>query len=447
MSRRFLWSVAVCLLPALVHAEDFAAGRLDNWHQWRRPDATGTAPKGDPPITWDEKTNIKWKTPIPGKGSSTPIVWGDQVFVVTAVDTGRAADAKDIPAPDPKFAKDKKTTAPTTYHQWIVMCLDRTTGKVRWQQVATERVPHEGHHESHSYAAYSPATDGKFLYVALGSFGVYCYDLSGKLIWKQNLGRMETRYGWGEGGSPALAGNTLVVNFDHEGKSFIVALDAATGDTKWKVPREEPSSWSTPVIVPQQDRTQVIVSATNKVRSYDLATGRVLWECGGQTINVIPSPVISDGLAICMSGYRGSAAFAIPLNSGGDVTGKTTWQHGNGTPYVPSPMLMGGRLYFTSLNVAQLSCLDAKTGKVIFDRERLPGLTSLYASPVGAAGRIYIVGRDGTTLVVKPGQKEGDKFEVLATNRLDDEIDGSPAVVGKQLFLRGAKNVYCIEGK
>lgn len=443
MIRRICFTFAVCLVAGFVRAQDFAAARLDNWHQWRGPDATGSAPKADPPVTWDEKTNIKWKTPIPGKGSSTPIIWGDNVFVVTAIDTGRAADPKDIPAPDPKFAKDKKTTAPTTYHQWIVLCLDRTTGKVRWQQIATEQVPHEGHHETHSYAAYSPITDGKFLYVALGSYGVHCYDMSGKRMWKRELGRMETRYGWGEGGSPALANNTLVVNFDHEGKSFIVALDAATGETKWKVPREEPTSWSTPVIVPQQDRTQVIVSATNKVRSYDLATGRVLWECGGQTINVIPSPIISDGLAICMSGYRGSAAFAIPLDSGGDVTGKAAWQHSSGTPYVPSPLLANGRLYFTQLNANQLSCLEAKTGKVIFERERLPGLMSLYASPIAAAGRLYIIGRDGTTLVLK----QGDKVEVLATNRLDDEIDASPAAVGKQLFLRGAKNLYCIEGK
>jgi outer membrane protein assembly factor BamB len=434
-------AVCVVLWPTLGHAQDFPSARLDNWHQWRGPDANGFAPKGDPPIQWDEKTNIKWKTPLPGRGSSTPIVWGDQVFVLTAVDTGRQAEAKDIPPPDPKFAKDKKTRPPTTYHQFVVLCIDRQTGKVRWQQVAAEAVPHEGHHETHSYAAFSPTTDGKYLYVSFGSQGVFCYDLAGKLQWQQKLGRMETRYGWGEASSPVIHGDTLLVNWDHEGQSFIAALDARTGKPKWQFPRDEPTSWSTPLVVEQQGRTQVIVSATNRVRSYDLATGKVLWECGGQTVNVIPSPVRSDGLVICMSGYRGAAAHAIPLDSTGDVTGKSTWQHPRGTPYVPSPLLAGGRLYFTQGNTGQFTCLEARTGKVIIDRERLPGLTSLYGSPVGAAGRIYIVGRDGAAVVLK----QGDKVDVLATNRLDDAIDASPAVVGKQLFLRGAKYLYCIE--
>jgi outer membrane protein assembly factor BamB len=444
VNKAALLALGAWLVSAPVRADDLTRDQLDNWHQWRGPRATGMAPHGDPPVRWDDKTNIKWKAAIPGRGSATPIVWGDRVVVLTALDTGRAAAPGDIPKPDPRFADKVKTKAPTTYHQFLVFCLDRTTGKVRWQRTAVEKVPHEGLQPTHTYAAASPTTDGRFLYASFGSHGVYCYDLDGKLQWKRDLGVMHTRYGWGEGISPVLHGDTLVVNWDHEGASFIVALDARTGQTRWKADRDEPTSWATPLVVEHGGRTQVIVNATNRVRSYDLATGKVLWQCGGQTINAIPSPVADDRFVYCMSGYRGSAAFAIPLDATGDLTktDKVAWHHDKGTPYVPSPLLAGDRLYFTQANNALLTCLDTKTGKPVIDRERLTGLDSLYASPVGAAGRIYLVGRDGTTLVLK----QGDKLEVLATNRLDDPIDASPAVAGKQLFLRGEKYLYCIEG-
>jgi outer membrane protein assembly factor BamB len=430
-------------LSAFFQAADADLNPADNWHQWRGPEASGFAPKADPPLKWDDKTNVRWKTPIPGRGSSTPIVWGDQIFILTVIDTGKQADAKDIPKPDPKFEKDKKTQAPTTYHQFVVCCIDRKTGNVIWQQTATEAVPHEGHHETHSYAAFSPITDGKYLYVSFGSQGVYCYDRGGMLQWqRQDLGRMETRYGWGEGASPVLYRDTLFVNWDHEGQSFLTALDGRTGKTKWKVDRDEVTSWSTPLVIERDGKGQVIVNAAKRVRSYDPATGKIIWECGGQTINVIPSPVRVDDLVVCVSGYRGAFAAGIPLASNGDVTGKTAWQFDRGTPYVPSPVLAGGRLYFTQMNTGMLTCLDAKTGKVIFEKERLPGLTSLYASPVAAKDRIYFTGRDGTVVVIK----RSDKLAVLATNRLGEGIDASPALVGKELFLRGEKHLYCIAG-
>jgi outer membrane protein assembly factor BamB len=429
-----LWT---CLFALTARAAD----PLDNWHQWRGPLATGEAPRGDPPVRWDDKTNIKWKLALPGRGSATPAVWGDLVFVLTAVDTGREAAPDALPKVDNNL--EKKTKAPTTYYQFLVLAIDRQTGKMRWQQTATEQVPHEGHHPTHSYAASSPTTDGRFLYASFGSRGVYCYDLTGKLIWQRDLGRMNTRLGWGEGVSPVIHGDTLVVNWDQEVSSFIIALDARTGQTRWKVDRDEPTSWATPLIADYQGRTQVVVSATNRVRSYDLATGKVLWECGGQTVNAIPSPVIRDDVVYCMSGYRGAAAFAIRLGARGDVTNtkQVVWHYDRGTPYVPSPLLVGDRLYFTQANNSLLTCLDARTGKPLIDRARLPALAALYASPVAAASRIYFVGRDGTTLVLK----QSDKVDVLAINRLDDPMDASPAVVGKQLFLRGEKFLYCIE--
>jgi outer membrane protein assembly factor BamB len=438
-----LLTLCLWLAPLGVRAEDVPEKWLDNWHQWRGPLANGTAPKGDPPVKWDEKTNVKWKTPIPGKGSATPIVWGDRVFVLTALDTGRQADPADLPKPDDRF--EKRTTAPTTYYQFIVYCLDRQTGKVLWQKTAAEQVPHEGHQPTHSFAAGSPTTDGRYLYVSFGSRGLYCYDLEGKLQWTRDFGKMATRLGWGEAVTPTLHGDTLVVSWDQEAGSFITALDARTGATRWKTSRDEPTTWTTPLVVEYQGRTQVVVNGTNRARSYDLATGQELWQCGSQTpaVNPIPSAVRYGDRVICMSGYKTMTARAIALDATGDVTksDKVAWHHDRGTPYVPSPLLAGNRLYFTQLNDPFLTCLDAETGKPVFDRVRLAGLGSVYASPVCAAGRIYLPDRDGTTLVFK----KSDKLEILATNRLGETIDASPAVVGKQLFLRGEKHLFCIE--
>jgi outer membrane protein assembly factor BamB len=434
--------LSLCLAPgAVLRAAEPSADPMDNWHQWRGPLANGVAVRGDPPVHWDAQTNIKWKAELPGRGVSTPIVWGDQVFVLTAVDTKKPAGPKDLPRPDPRF--EKKTQPTTTYHQFVVLCIDRATGKVRWQRIATEQVPHEGHHPTHSYAAGSPTTDGRSLYVSFGSWGIYCFDLTGQLRWKRDLGRLNTRLGWGEAITPVVHGDTLIVNWDQEADSFITALDARTGETRWKVPRDEASTWNTPLVVPHNGRTQVIVNGTKRVRSYDLADGRLLWQCGGQTVNPIPSPVADDRRVYCVSGYRGSAALALPLDASGDLTDsdKIVWRYARGTPYVPSPLLAGDRLYFTQANTPMLTCLDAATGKVLINQERLPNLQSLYASPVCAADRIYLPSREGTTLVFK----RSDKLEVLAVNRLDDPIDASPAVAGRQLFLRGDKYLYCIE--
>jgi len=225
----------------------------------------------------------------------------------------------------------------------------------------------------------------------------------------------------------------------------LIALNAATGKTKWEVDRDEKSSWNTPLIVEHNKRAQVIVNGTGRARSYDLTDGKVIWEVGGMTVNAIPSPIVSDGIAYIMSGYRSSAAVAVPLDSTGDLkeTGKVAWRYGKGTPYVPSPLLLDGRLFFTQKNTATLTILDAKSGKPILEAERIPKLGSLYASPMAAAGRIYLADRGGTTVVLKAG----DKAEVLATNKLNDSFDASPVAVGKTLFLRGDKFLYALEQK
>lgn len=424
-------------------AEDAADARLQNWHQWRGPLATGVSPTGDPPIEWDANRNVKWKAEIPGHGKSTPIIWGDRIFLITAVNTEKVVEGVAKPEDQPMRAFGIKF--PNTLFRFVVLCLDRNTGKSLWEQTVIEELPHEGHHGDNSHASASPTTDGKFLYVSFGSRGVYCFDLDGQLQWQKKIGKVETRLSFGEASSPVLHGDTVILNRDNETDSHILALDAKTGETRWQAKRDEISAWATPLIVEQNGRTQVVTNASNRARSYDLATGKVLWECGGQVANVTPSPVLFGDHVICMSGYRGSIAMSLPLDANGDITksDRIAWRWERDTPYVPSPLLYGDMLYFNKLNNAVLTCLDAKTGKPILESVRLPSLFNIYASPVGAADRIYLTARDGTTLVIK----RSATLEVLATNKLDDLIDASPAIAGKQLFLRGQKHLYCLEAQ
>ncbi len=409
--------VAVLVTPA--GADDFQTAKLRNWHQWRGPNADGVAPHGDPPVEWSETKNVRWKVPVPGRGSASPVVWNDQLFLLTAIPLDNGV------------------------HQFAVLCFDRNTGKVLWQQVAAEEVPHEQLHATNTHASGSATTDGQRVYASFGSRGVFCYDLQGKLQWKRDLGEMQTRNEFGEGSSPTIHGDTLVVNWDHEGDDFLVALDAKSGEVRWKVERDEPTTWATPLVVTHNGREQVVTNGKNRVRSYDLASGKLLWECGGQASNPIPSPVALGDLVFCMTGFRGYAAYAIPLDSSGDITDsdQIAWSRTDGTPYIASPVLYDGVLYFTKGRDAILSSVDAKTGQTKIDQKRLPGLNTLYASPVAAAGRIYFMSREGAAVVLK----HGPSLEVLATNHLDEGIDASPAIIGKQMYVRGEKSLYCLE--
>jgi outer membrane protein assembly factor BamB len=440
---RFASGLVLLTLGGATLAADFETEKLSNWHHWRGPNADGSAPTAEPPLKWHAATNIKWKAAIPGKGSSTPVVWGDRVFVSTAVETERVATESELPKPDPRFKI--KPVPPRNFYKFIVLCFDRNTGTKRWERIAAERVPHEGHHESHSYAAGSPTTDGKFLYASFGSFGTYCYDLDGNLKWSRDLGPLHTRLGWGEAVTPVVAGDSLLINYDQEADSALYCLDAATGKDRWVARRDEKTSWNTPLVVAHGGRTQIITSGTTRIRSHDLADGKIIWECGGMTVNPIPSAVKYRDSVICMSGYTGAMAVSVPLSSTGDLgaNGKVNWRYSSGTPYVPSPALVGDRLYFTAVNSALLTVLDAATGKPVYEKERLPQATSFYGSPTSASGRVYLTDQAGTTVVLKAG----DSFEVLAINKLNDKIDASPVAVGKQLFLRSHGALYCIEEK
>ena len=280
------------------------------------------------------------------------------------------------------------------------------------------------------------------VFAYFGSRGLHAYDMDGKLKWQKDFGRMQTKMAFGEGSSPALHDGILVVNWDHEGDDFIVALEAASGRELWRKAREEDTSWSTPLILEHEGQAQVVTAATKKVRSYDLKTGTIIWECTGMTANTIPTPVAGNGMVYLTSGFRGSALMAIKLGRTGDLTGTDAivWSHGKSTPYVPSPLLYEDRLYFFAGNNGILSAFDAHTGKPIIDAERIEQLQGVYASPVAANDRIYLVGRNGSAAVLKAS----DKLETLAVNTLDEQFDASPAIVGKELFLRGHKYLYCL---
>jgi len=269
---------------------------------------------------------------------------------------------------------------------------------------------------------------------------MYCYDIDGNPVWKQDLMEMKTRFG--EGTSPALAGDAVIVTADHEGDSFIYAFDKKTGAILWKKARDESTTHASPVVIEGYGPLQVVASATNKVRSYDVKTGEVIWECGGMTRNVIPTPVVGFDMIYCTSGFRGSALLAIQLGQTGDLTGTdaVVWDVNEATPYVPSPLLYGEQLYVLDVNKEIVSCYDAKTGKPNYVKQQLPEVKGVYASPVGAAGRVYFVGRNGVTCVLK----NSGQFEVLAINKLDDGIDCSPAIVGDALYLKGKRYLYCL---
>jgi outer membrane protein assembly factor BamB len=415
------------------------------WAQWRGPLGSGEAPKARPPVEWSETKNVRWKVEVPGKGKSTPVVWNDLVFVTSAVPTTKALDARPTPAADPAApagrAHPAVKPAPSAF-EFVVLAYGRSDGKLRWSRTVREERPHEGTHQDGTYASGSALTDGKRVYAFFGSRGLYALDLTGRVLWEKELGLQQTRNAFGEGSTPALHGDTLVVPWDHEGADFVAAFDAASGKERWRRERDEPTNWTTPHVVEHGGRAQVVVGGTSRLVSYDLLTGEPVWNAAGLTQNVIPTPVSAGGVVYAMSGFRGSALRAIRLaDARGDVSGPPAlaWSYDKDTPYVPSPLLTKGGLYFLKSNSGILTALDPATGAVLFS-ERLEAVPNVYASPVAADGRVYVVGREGTTVVLA----DGPKLQVLATNRLDDAFDASPALVDRELYLRGAKHLYRI---
>jgi outer membrane protein assembly factor BamB len=428
-----------CLLAWPALTECGRAGAPEDWPQWRGPLGTGVAPAARPPLKWNDHQNIRWKTALPGKGHSTPIVWGQRIYLTTAIPYGDPVKPR---LPSRPGAHDN--LALTRHHQYVVLAVSRQTGKVLWQQTVHQDLPHEAGHVTASLASASPVCDGERVFAFFGSRGLYCLNTDGQLLWKKDLGEMHTKHGHGEGSSPALHGETLIVNWDHEEQSFVVALDKRTGQERWRQARDEDTSWATPIVVEHGGKAQVIVPGTKRLRGYDLATGAVHWECAGLSSNIVASPVAANGIVYAGSSYDTRALLAVRLEgAAGDITGtaQVIWSRRRGAPYVPSPLLYGDSLYTLQHYQGLISRVDVKTGNDQGGPFRLEAIDNVYASPVGAAGRIYVTSREGVTQVMSHVEEVP---RMLAVNRLDDQISASAAIAGRELFLRGERYLYCI---
>ncbi len=433
--------IAVCFgfsLSLSLRADDADYDAKLYWPQWRGPLGTGVAPQSDPPVVWDEETNIRWKIKLPGSGHATPIVWRDRIFVTTAVPYGEKLPPRYSGAPG---AHDNLPV--TQRHRFFVLAIDRGDGRIVWEKAVHDELPHEGGHETASLASNSPVTDGEHLFAYFGSRGLYCLNFEGDVVWEKDMGRMHSKHGHGEGSSPVLYGDQLIINWDHEGESFLISLNKKTGEPQWKVKRDEVTSWATPIVVEHGGRAQVVVSGTDRVRGYDLTDGTVIWECGGLSANIVATPVAGDGMIFAASSYEKQALLAIRLEGAhGDITGtdQLVWSRRRLTPYVPSPLLYDGALYFLRHYQGILSRLDAKSGEDAPGAFRLAGIRNVYASPVGASGRVCITDLDGMTMVIS----NEDRPRLLARNQLDDRFSASAAIVGGEIILRGHQSLYRI---
>lgn len=414
-----------------------------NWPQWRGPGGSGVSTEKNLPAEWNANKNIKWKTPIAGRGHSSPVVWENKIFLTTAIEGDVVPGAKAVTHivdggqvflhPD-SIGADRK-------HTFKVICLNADTGKVLWEQTAFEGTPYDNRHRKSSYAASTPATDGKLVYAFFGTEGLFAYDVNGKLAWKADLGKLGT-IGMGTGTSPILYENLIIVQCDEEGgeASFIVALDKKTGKEVWRTPRKVQASWATPILVAGAKRTELITSGNETVIAYDPATGKELWSHKGVASNAIPSPVANQEMVFVSAGFPEKITMAINLGASGDLKDSVVWKYAKGTAYVPSPILYGEYLYLTT-DRGILTCLDAKTGEVKYEGGRIPIPATFTASPIAFEGKILLTSEDGDTFVVKAGPKH----EILGTNSVGEPVYASPAVADGKIFIRGEKNMYCVQ--
>jgi outer membrane protein assembly factor BamB len=429
--------LVISLLTSIVDASG------GNWPQWRGPAGTGVSTEKNLPTEWSATKNIKWKTPIAGRSHSSPIVWGNKIFVTTAIEGEVVPGAKAVK----HMNGDKEFLHPDSIgadrnHVFKVICLNATTGQILWEQKAFEGTPYDNRHRKSSFAASTPATDGKYVYAFFGSEGLYAYDMSGKLAWKADLGKLGT-VGMGTGTSPILHENLVLMQCDEDNgeASFIVALDKKTGKEVWKTPRKVQVSWATPILVRTVKRAELITSGTEAIVAYDPATGKELWRHKGVESNAIPSPVANNEVVFLSAGFPEKIVMAIRLGAAGDLTdsANVAWKHSKGTAYVPSPILYGDYLYLTT-DRGILSCLNAKTGELIYEGGRVPIPATFTASPVAFGGKILLTSEDGDTFIINAGPKH----EVLGSNSVGEPVYASPAIADGRIFIRGEKNLYAI---
>ena len=421
------------------------APAADDWPGWRGPGGSGVA-SGSPPVEWSEEQNVRWKAPIPGRGSSCPVVWGQRVYVTTAMGTGNVADVQEEPTEGER--RGRRPRPPIEEQDFLVIALDRSDGSEVWRRKVSTATPHQSTHTDGNYASPTLATNGEVVIASFGSFGIYALTADGEPLWQTDLGDLTILMSFGEGSSPVLYGHTLVVNWDHEGESFLTALHTRTGEERWRVPRAAGTTWLTPTILTVGGKPQVVLPGYQTI-AYDLETGKELWShgepVGGRRgSGLISSAVQHEGLVLFSTGARMGELRALRPPAEDEANAELVWVVEGDTPHVPSPIVVDGRLYVTKADSGILSAFDAASGERLYGPERLQGVTTMYASPVAADGRLYLAGRDGTVEVVRIGEE----IETLAVNELEDGFDASPAIAGDELFLRGREYVYCIaEGR
>jgi len=425
-------------------ASAIVGAKTSNWPQWRGPDGRGVSEEKGLPAEWTSTRNVKWKTPISGRGHSSPIIWGKKIFLTTSVDgetvpgrtpgvSHKMSDGSDFVHPDAVGANLK--------HTFKLVCLDRVTSKILWERVAYEGPVHDSRHKKASFASSTPATDGKYVFAFFGSEGLYAYDFNGKLLWKQDLGKLGTA-SVGYGVSPILYKDLVIMQCDESGmKSFIAAFDKKTGKEVWRVARKVDVTWTSPVLVRAGNRMEIITAAAEAIIAYDPLTGKELWRHKGLESNAVPTPVVYNDLVVVTSGYPKKIALALKAGGNGDVTGgkQLVWSYNKGTAYVPSPIAYGEYVYLMTGN-GSITALDAKTGKVFYEAARVPKPATFMASPVAFEDKILLTSEEGDTYVLRAGPKH----EVLGTNSLGEPVYASPAIAGGNIFIRGEKHLYAI---
>jgi len=432
------------LLSVLSLALLISASAQDRWPQFRGAQSLGVAEDANLPDKWSTTENVAWKADIPGIGWSSPIVWGDKIFVTSVINTGETEAVKK----GLYFGGERP--APTAEHRWMVYSVDFKTGKVLWEREVYRAVPKITRHLKNSYASETPVTDGERIYAYFGNVGLFCFDVKGTLLWKQMFDAKKTRFGWGTAASPVLYKDRLYIVNDNDEQSVLMALDKKTGKQIWKVDREVGTNWATPYIWENEKRTELIVPATKAVRSYDL-DGKVLWEFKGMSSIAIPMPFSKFGLLYIASGYVGDQhrpVYAVKPGASGDISlkeGETSnqfiaWYQRQGGPYNPSPIVYGDQ-YYTLFDRGFFTAHDARTGKMVYDKQRIdPAAGAFTSSPWAYNGKIFCLSEDGDTFVIQAG----GEYKLLGKNSLDELCMATPAIAKGSLIIRTASKLYRI---
>jgi outer membrane protein assembly factor BamB len=418
-----------------------------NWPQFRGPGATGVLESPGQPVTWDAAAsqNVLWKLAIPGLAHSSPVVWGNKVFVTTAVNSAKDETRYGLYGDVAPVKND-----PT--HTWKVYAIDRSNGKILWERIASENIPKVKRHPKSTHADSTPVTDGKYLVVLFGSEGLYTYDLNGKLLWKQDLGVLDSGwfydadYQWEHGSSPIIYKDLVIIQADIQKGSFIAAYDVKTGKLKWKTPREELPSWGTPTVYEGKTRAELIANGAKAIRGYDPVTGKQLWQLGPMSEITTPTPFAAHDLIFVTSGYAPiQPIYAIRPGGNGDLSlkdGKESsdfiaWSKQRGGPYMPTPIVYGDLLY-TCSNQGVLTAYNATTGERVY-QERIGGTGAAFtASPVASDGKIYLASEDGDVFVVKAGPK----YELLSKNPVGEVMMATPAISDGMVIVRTISHLY-----